>query len=175
MLIFTSSFLLFYHCSHDLASSPAMHTKLTTKDAPLPSSQSLAPLETTSVPPTIITPPEVENSEEACPKISEPSSPASEEDFSSSGEQVFHDDPKTFVPPQFSGNNHYYMVPIPNGVSGAGADGMMPSALPNAPWGGAADTGMLEGMDNCMCTFLSALMFTLCMCSLNMHVQCTCM
>lgn len=136
--------------SHDLASNPTMHTKPASKEASLPSSHSM--------PPALTILPGVEISEETYPKISEPSSPASEEeDFSSGGEQIsFHDDAKAYMHHQF------YMMPIPNGMSGAGADGMMPSALPNTAWGGAADAGMLEGRDDYTYTFLIILRANFC-------------
>lgn len=136
-----------------------MHPKLAAKDTHISSSQNThtppepptsttaaaAPSTHTSLPSS----PEIiisKASEEACPpKNSEPSSPVSEEEFSSGGEHVpFQDDSGKAFPPQFTGNGQYYMMAPHNGVSGAGADGGM--TLPNAAWGGGTDVGMPEGM-----------------------------
>ena len=153
--------------SHNQASSPIMHTKLAAREAPLPSSHNshTPPEPPNTVSPTNPVAPEVEISEEVCPpNSSEPSSPASEDDYSSGGEQIsFQEDHKSFMHPQFSGNNQYYVMSLPNGMGGAGTDGMMSTALPNTAWGGTNDAGMPEGMqygcDNCLCTYIpSALM-----------------
>jgi hypothetical protein len=126
-----------------------MHTKLAAREAPLPSSHNshTPPEPPNTVSPTNPVAPEVEISEEVCPpNSSEPSSPASEDDYSSGGEQIsFQEDHKSFMHPQFSGNNQYYVMSLPNGMGGAGTDGMMSTALPNTAWGGTNDAGMPEG------------------------------
>ena len=163
--------------SHNRASNPTMHTKLATREAPVPSSQNsqLPPEPQKTVTPTVPIAHEVENLEEGCPpNSSEPSSPGSEDDFSSGGEQMsYQEDPKSFMHPQFSGNNQYYVMSLPNGMGGAGTDGMMSTALPNTAWGSTNDAGMPEGMkyvcDNCLCTYIPSAIRVSCRCLSRMH------
>jgi hypothetical protein len=140
--------------SHDPVSSAAtMHTKPAGKD--LPTTAGTASTRSTPPPPSHLTAthgaaPDIEITDETTdpPKSSEPSSPLSEEDFSSGGEQ---DDGKGYVTHQFGGpgGSPYYMMSLPNGVtsgSGGGDPAMLPGhALPNTAWGGAGDVGMPEG------------------------------
>ena len=64
----------------------------------------------------------------------------------------FQDDGKGYVTHRFGGpgGSPYYMMSLPNGVSGGGSGGdppMMPGpALPSAAWGSSGDVGMPEGM-----------------------------
>ncbi|CAI8027454.1 La-related protein Larp4B [Geodia barretti] len=143
--------------SHNpVSSAVTMHTKPAGKD--LPTSAGTASTRSTPPPPSHLTPPtathgaapDIEITDETTgpPKSSEPSSPLSEEDFSSGGEQ---DDGKGYVAHQFGGpgESPYYMMSLPNGVSsgsGGGDPAMLPGhSLPNTAWGGAGDVGMAEG------------------------------